>query len=195
MVVTCDAAVTSASPGWFAASVTVPTPVTVELAAQKLGRSGENGNGHGEAGGGGRRRDGEGRFIEGLVGNGGEGREGLRALADGEAGRDRTAALKLALPAWLALSTTVPTPVSVTKPPAIFAGPDLTATATGSPELAVGGVTANGVTPKLCAAMVLKGARVCADFRDREAGRHFLGRRAGRVAGAGWPRARRCPLR
>ena len=57
------------------------------------------------------------------------------------------AAAKSALPAWLAASTTVPGPLSSTVPPDKVAGPDLTLTTTGSPELATGAVTWNEVLP------------------------------------------------
>ena len=65
------------------------------------------------------------------------------------------------LPAWLASSTTVPTPVSVTLSPVTLAGPDLTESVTGNAELATGGVIAMGVLVKLCVPMVSNAAMVC----------------------------------
>ena len=47
----------------------------------------------------------------------------------------------MALPTWLAASTTVPAPVSVTVSPEIVAGPLFTLNVTGNEELATGGVT------------------------------------------------------
>src|ERR1700761_7661063 len=64
-------------------------------------------------------------------------------------------------PGWSAARTTVAAPVNVTIFPDIVAGPDFTMTVTPSPELAVGGVMANGASPKVCAGTVAKGAIVC----------------------------------
>ena len=58
------------------------------------------------------------------------------------------AAAYVPLPVWVARSVTVPAPVSVSVPPLRVAGPETTATVTGSPELAVA-LTAKGASPKV----------------------------------------------
>ena len=63
---------------------------------------------------------------------------------------------KFALPAWLALTVTVPSPVKVTVLPEIVAGPDAMVTLTGNPELAVA-LTVKGTSPKT---LLLKAAKM-----------------------------------
>ena len=65
------------------------------------------------------------------------------------------AALKLALPAWLAARTTVPLPVSVMVLPLTVAGPDLTLRTTLRFELDVGVATSNGSSPKTFPSIVV----------------------------------------
>jgi hypothetical protein len=56
------------------------------------------------------------------------------------------AAFQLASPDWEARTVTLPTPVMVTKPPEIVAGPETILKVTGRPEEAVA-LTANGASP------------------------------------------------
>jgi hypothetical protein len=68
---------------------------------------------------------------------------------------DTVAAAKLPLAAWLALRTTVPTPVSVTVEPEIVAGPLTTAYVTVPLEAEVA-LTENGASPNTCAGIGVK---------------------------------------
>ena len=68
---------------------------------------------------------------------------------------------KLALPAWLAASTTVPTPVRVTAFPVMVAGPLFTLNSTSNPLLALGALILNEDVPKTFAGMVVNADMVC----------------------------------
>ena len=84
------------------------------------------------------------------------------------------AALKLALPAWLATRMTVPVmPVRVTLLPEIVAGPDWTVTTTGNLEVAVGGTMVNGAELVVFAVMVLERGDGLRLLVHGEAGRHL----------------------